>query len=108
VTYEALKEKSIGIIIPDFDYGGEEKRALFFANHYASHFKKVYLFAPAGAQTRLIDSRVQQVQLRQGIRKHHARAPLREGAADSFIQGHKRTTFPYLYAIEKFTEPGST
>lgn len=104
MAFEALKNKSIGIIIPDFDYGGEEKRALFFANHYLSYFKKVYLIAPAGAQSKAILPGVQQVQLK--IRGYKnvwkvVQAVKKEGI--DFIQGHKRTTFPYLYAIEKFT-----
>ncbi|EMR02575.1 glycosyltransferase [Cesiribacter andamanensis] len=104
MALEALKNKSIGIIIPDFDHGGEEKRALFFANKYVSYFKKVYLFAPEGAQTPLLDSRVQQVRTPiRGYRSVLGVLRYVQQQQIDFIQGHKRTTFPYLLMLEKFS-----
>lgn len=104
MAYEALKNKSIGIIIPDFDYGGEEKRALFFANNSVSHFKKVYLIGPSGAQSGSVDSRVQQVHIKiRGYKNLIRVVRYVKGEKIDFIQGHKRTTFPYLYALERFT-----
>lgn len=64
MAFEVLKSKSIGVIIPDFDYGGEEKRALFFVNNFVKYFKEVYLFAPPGAQSRYIDPQVKCVQIK--------------------------------------------
>ncbi|GEO06001.1 hypothetical protein AAE02nite_36650 [Adhaeribacter aerolatus] len=105
MVFESLRTKSIGIIIPDFDYGGEEKRALYFANNYVSFFKKVYLFSPAGAQTNSIDTRVHQVQMKiRGYKNVFKLLNYVKEQQIDFIQGHKRTTFPYLYALEKFTD----
>lgn len=105
MNFDALKDKTIGIIIPDFDYGGEEKRALFFANNYVEYFKEVFLFAPRGAQTPSIDPRVKHIPLPiRGIRSIFTILQFVKKHKIDFIQGHKRNTFPYLYALEKFSE----
>jgi hypothetical protein len=37
-----ISQKSIALIIPDFDFGGEEKRVVFFANNYLNYFKQLF------------------------------------------------------------------
>jgi glycosyltransferase involved in cell wall biosynthesis len=104
MAFEHLKNKSIGIIIPDFDFGGEEKRALFFINNYAEHFKEVFLFAPKGASSEFVSSKVKYVEMT--IRGYtNILKLLRYVKINNihFIQGHKRSTLPYLFVIEKFT-----
>lgn len=97
-----LATKSVALIIPDFDHGGEEKRVVFFANNYLKYFKNVYLFAPAGLSNELLDPGV--IHFKTNIRNPAnilkvVKALKRHNI--SFLQGHKRATLPYLLAAEK-------
>ncbi|AMJ67849.1 glycosyltransferase [Hymenobacter sp. PAMC 26628] len=99
-----LASESIALIIPDFDTGGEEKRVVFLANHYAQIFKQVYLFAPRGLSNALLSDRVRHVVT--AVRSPGSLAGVvvtirREGIR--FLQGHKRATLPYLVMAEKLT-----
>lgn len=98
----SLAAKSVALIIPDFDYGGEEKRVVFFANNYLKHFKSVYLFAPAGLSESLLEPGV--IHFKTNVRSP-ASIPKVLGALKrhniDFLQGHKRATLPYLLAAEK-------
>ncbi len=97
-----LKTKSIAIIIPDFDYGGEEHRAVFFANNYLNYFKRVYLIAPDGQSTIKLLPEV--IHVRKNVRNIKNISSvlkfLKQEKID-FLQGHKRATLPYLFLAEK-------
>jgi glycosyltransferase involved in cell wall biosynthesis len=100
-----LSNESIALIIPDFDFGGEEKRVVFFANNYLNYFKNVYLFAPNGLSTKLLDPRVKHIVI--NVRNYKnlpfvLKTIKREKII--FLQGHKRATMPYLLASEKFLQ----
>lgn len=97
-----LNHKSIALIIPDFDFGGEEKRILFFANSYVDYFKDVYLFAPDGKSASLLDKRVKHIvtETRQYKNIFKVLQILKTNKV-TFLQGHKRATLPYLLAAEK-------
>lgn len=97
-----LHTKSVALIIPDFDFGGEEKRVVFFANNYLKYFKSVYLFAPAGKSEQLLEPGV--IHFKTNIRNPASipkviRALKRHNI--DFLQGHKRATLPYLLFAEK-------
>jgi glycosyltransferase involved in cell wall biosynthesis len=97
----SLKSESIALIIPDFDYGGEEHRVVFFANSYLAHFKKVYVIAPYGLSSEKLLPDV--IQVRINIRKPwHIIKVLRFLKKNRIhcLQGHKRATLPYLYLAE--------
>lgn len=97
-----LKQNSIAIIIPDFDYGGEEKRVVYFANNYIKFFKKVYLFAPKGKSTQLLDSRIKHIVLtKYNFLYIFPVLYCLKVNKIQFLQGHKRTTLPYLWLSEK-------
>lgn len=98
-----LSKKNIAIIIPDFDFGGEEKRAVFFANNYADYFNKVILVSPEGKSMPLLDKRVSHIplQLRNMLNVPKVLSILKNEKID-YLQGHKRITMPYLFAAEKF------
>lgn len=99
-----LQSKRIGILIPDFDHGGEETRVVFFANHYTEYFKEVYVFAPRGAMLDRLKGDVHFVEtaIRSYVHIPGVVKAVRRLGID-FVQGHKRTTFPYLYALERFS-----
>ncbi|WP_026994623.1 glycosyltransferase family 4 protein [Flectobacillus major] len=97
-----LSTQSIALIIPDFDFGGEEKRVLFFANSYVNHFKEVFLFAPNGKSAALLDKRVKHIIVE--TRKYKNIFSILKSLKQNnitFLQGHKRATLPYLVAAEK-------
>lgn len=98
-----LRKKNIAIIIPDFDFGGEEKRAVFFANNYADYFNKVILVSPEGKSLELLDKRVNHIslQLRNMLNIPKMMSILKTEKID-YLQGHKRITMPYLFTAEKF------
>lgn len=97
-----LHTKSVALIIPDFDFGGEEKRVVFFANNYLKYFKSVYLFAPGGKSEALLEPGV--IHFKTNVR-NPANVPkvisaLKRHNID-YLQGHKRATLPYLLFAEK-------
>lgn len=94
---------SIALIIPDFDYGGEEKRVVFFANNYLNYFKEVYVFAPDGKSSILLDARVKHIKLntRNYINIFNILNIIKENKI-TVLQGHKRAVLPYLFTAEKF------
>ncbi|MET3127339.1 glycosyltransferase involved in cell wall biosynthesis [Arcicella rosea] len=97
-----LKQNSIALIIPDFDFGGEEKRVLFFANSYVDYFKDVYLFAPEGKSVSLLDNRVKHIVTETRHYKSIFKVlQILKINKVTFLQGHKRATLPYLVAAEK-------
>ena len=103
-TYSELLNKSIALLIPDFDYGGEEKRVVLFANQYTRYFKQVYLLAPHGDSIILLDSKVNYIKT--NVRNYWSiknAVKLIKREKIDYVQGHKRTTLPYLLAIEKLT-----
>ena len=97
-----LENKSIGIIIPDFDNGGEQKRALFFANSYIDYFKKVYLISSKGKFHNYLhkDIIVVKIELRNYFNLFWFLLFLKNNRIH-FIQGHKRASLPYLKLAEK-------
>lgn len=99
---ELLKTKSIALIIPDFDFGGEEKRVVYFANNYLKFFKNVYLFSPTGKSQHLLDPKVKHTII--NTRNYHNLIKilriLKTEKVD-FFQGHKRATLPFLFLAEK-------
>lgn len=99
----SLKTKSIALIIPDFDYGGEEKRVVYFANNYLNYFKNVILFAPDGLSNDLLDSRVKHIKtdVRKVKNVFNVLRELKKNHVD-FVQGHKRLSQIYLLLSEKF------
>ncbi|GAB2642880.1 hypothetical protein GCM10027035_41130 [Emticicia sediminis] len=97
-----MSTQSIALIIPDFDFGGEEKRILFFANNYVNHFKEVYLFAPSGKSAAYLDKRVKHIIVE--TRKYKNIFSILKYLQQNkitFLQGHKRATLPYLVAAER-------
>ncbi len=97
-----LIDRSIALIIPDFDFGGEEKRVVFFANNYLNFFKDVYVFSPNGKSSLLLDPRVKHIKI--SIRNHFNIFKIllivkKQGIF--FMQGHKRASLPILIATEK-------
>lgn len=103
-----INNLSIAIVIPDLDYGGEEKRVIFFANNYTRYFKKVFLISPLGQSISQLNSEVQHINLNIRNPKNILNfvSIIRRNQID-FVQGHKRMTLPYLYASEKFTQAKS-
>jgi glycosyltransferase involved in cell wall biosynthesis len=98
-----LSNISIGLIIPDFDFGGEEKRVVFFANNYLNSFKEVYVFSPDGKSSSLLDSRVNHVQINtRNYTNIFKILSLLKKKNITFLQGHKRASLPILVAAEKF------
>jgi glycosyltransferase involved in cell wall biosynthesis len=98
-----LSQKSIALIIPDFDLGGEEKRVVFFANNYLEYFKSVYLFAPDGLSKKLLNPKVKHIVTNvRNYKKIFFVLKIINKEKISFLQGHKRATMPYLLASEKF------
>lgn len=94
---------SIGLIIPDFDFGGEEKRVVFFANNYLNYFKEVYVFSPDGKSSSLLDPRVNHIQI--NVRNYaniFRILSLLKKRNITFLQGHKRASLPILVAAERF------
>ncbi|PWK77729.1 glycosyl transferase family 1 [Mucilaginibacter oryzae] len=92
----------IAIIIPDFDAGGEEKRAVFFANNYVRYFEKVILFAPDGTSSALLDNRVEHVKIDvKSIKNLPKILKIIKDNQVTILQGHKRFTMPYLLLAEK-------
>lgn len=103
-----LKEESIAIIIPDFDFGGEEKRVVLFANHYTKYFKNVYVIAPMGKSMNLLNSEVKHIYV--NVRNYlHVFKVLNILRLNNikFFQGHKRATLPYLLMAEKLLNVSS-
>ncbi|MDN3583743.1 glycosyltransferase [Mucilaginibacter flavus] len=100
--YEVLKSKSIALIIPDFDYGGEEKRVVNFANYYLAYFKNVYLFSPDGKSSELLSKDVKHIILntRNPLNIISILKVIKENKI-VFFQGHKRASMPFLLAAEK-------
>lgn len=98
-----LSQISIALIIPDFDFGGEEKRVVFFANNYLNYFKSVYLFSPNGLSKDALDPKVNHViiNVRNYKNLFSVLKTIKTEKID-FLQGHKRATMPYLLASEKF------
>ena len=98
-----LDTKNIALIIPDFDFGGEEKRVVFFANNYTHYFNKVVLLSPSGKSLPYLDPKVKHIEI--NIRKistiRKVLNVLKEEKI-SFFQGHKRATMPFLLLAEKF------
>jgi len=93
---------TIALIIPDFDYGGEEKRVVFFANNYINYFKEVYVFAPNGKSTALLSSRVKHIVVNVRNPKNILTViKIIKEKKINVLQGHKRATLPYLLASEK-------
>ncbi|KAF2509242.1 glycosyltransferase [Flavobacterium zhairuonense] len=103
-----LRNKSIALIIPDFDFGGEEKRTVFFANNYLNYFKAVYLFAPDGLSVQLLDPKVNYIvtNVRNYRNLFSVLKKIKKEKID-FLQGHKRATMPYLLASEKILNTAS-
>lgn len=99
-----LNQSTIGLIIPEFDFGGEEKRVLFFANNYVKYFKKVYIFSPVGKSNSLLDPRVIHIpfESRNLLNIPQFINLVRKEKID-YLQGHKRATLPHLYLAEKFS-----
>jgi glycosyltransferase involved in cell wall biosynthesis len=97
-----LKPKTVALIIPDFDYGGEEKRVVYFANNYTKHFEKVLLFAPAGKSTELLEKKVKHIKVntKKKINIITVLRLLKRYNVDC-LQGHKRAILPYLFLAEK-------
>jgi glycosyltransferase involved in cell wall biosynthesis len=97
-----LSQISIALIIPDFDFGGEEKRVVFFANNYLNYFKSVYLFSPDGMSKDILDPKVKHViiNVRNYKNLFSVLKTIKTEKID-FLQGHKRATMPYLLASEK-------
>lgn len=98
-----LSNESIALIIPDFDFGGEEKRVVFFANNYLNYFKYVYLFAPKGLSNQVLDPRVKHLEV--NVRNYKNLLLVLKTIKKekiNFLQGHKRASMPYLLASEKF------
>ncbi len=92
----------IAIIIPDFDAGGEEKRAVFFANNYVSYFEKVIIFAPDGTSSVLLDSKVEHIKINVKSLKNFPKIlKIIKDEGVTILQGHKRFTLPYLLLAEK-------
>jgi glycosyltransferase involved in cell wall biosynthesis len=100
-----LSQQSIALIIPDFDFGGEEKRVVFFANNYLNSFKEVYVISPNGKSSSLLDSRVHHVIIdtRNYINVFKILRLLKKKNI-TFLQGHKRASLPILVAAEKFLD----
>lgn len=100
----SLATKSVALIIPDFDHGGEEKRVVFFANNYLKYFKNVYLFAPSGLSSGLLEPGV--IHFKTNVRNPanilKVVKALKRHNID-FLQGHKRATLPYLLLAEKLS-----
>jgi len=96
--YPKLNEKKIAIIIPDFDFGGEEKRVVFFLNNYINHFREVYLITPNGSSIANLNSKVKLkiVNVRNVFNIIEILFFLKKEKID-YLQGHKRITLPYLY-----------
>ncbi|MDI9873358.1 glycosyltransferase [Flectobacillus rivi] len=102
MSFKNLSTQAIALIIPDFDFGGEEKRVLFFVNNYVNHFKEVFLFAPNGKSAASLDKRVKHIIVE--TRKYKNIFRIIKSLKDNnitFLQGHKRATLPYLVAAEK-------
>ncbi|HTF28706.1 MAG TPA: glycosyltransferase [Flavitalea sp.] len=100
-----LIDKSIALIIPEFNSGGEEKRVAFFVNNYLNYFKNVFLIAPEGLSHRLVSRDVKQIRIsiRNPFNLLKILQFIKRNNID-FFQGHKRATLPYLFAAEKFTK----
>lgn len=99
-----LKSKKIAIIIPDFDYGGEEHRAVFFANNYTKYFGEVFVIAPEGLSSSKLAENVRHLK----VNVRHPLSILRvlsllKKHQITYLQGHKRATLPYLYLSEKLS-----
>ncbi|MEN2400551.1 glycosyltransferase [Flavobacterium sp. MC2016-06] len=98
-----LSQKSIALIIPDFNFGGEEKRVVFFANNYIDYFQNVYLFAPDGMSTKLLNPKVKHIVINvRNYKNLPSVLKIIKKEKIQFFQGHKRATTPYLLASEKF------
>lgn len=97
-----LKNKKIAIIIPDFDNGGEEHRAVFFANSYLRYFDEVFVIAPDGQSTAKLSDKVKHLKVNVRSPKHIITVlRLLKKHNITYLQGHKRATLPYLYLSEK-------
>lgn len=97
-----LNECSIVLIIPDFDFGGEEKRVVFFANNYLNFFKEVYVISPGGKSNLLLDPRVKHLEVKvRGYRNIIKILIFLRAKKVDFVQGHKRATLPYLLLSER-------
>ena len=95
-------DESIALIIPDFDFGGEEKRVVFFANNYLNYFKDVYVFSPDGKSSKLLDPRVKHIIIstRNYFNIFKIIRIVKEKKI-TFMQGHKRASLPILIVAEK-------
>jgi glycosyltransferase involved in cell wall biosynthesis len=97
-----LSEKKIALIIPDFNFGGEEHRVTYFANNYLLYFKEVYLISPEGFSLRNLDIRVKHynINVRNPFNIFKVLIFLNRNEVN-YLQGHKRATLPYLFLAEK-------
>lgn len=103
-----LKNKSIALIIPDFDFGGEEKRVVYFANNYLEFFKEVYVISPRGLSDKFLHPDVKHLEV--NIRNFFNIKKIIEILKKlniTYLQGHKRISMPYLLAAEKLTKTKS-
>ncbi len=101
-TMNDLKNKKIAIIIPDFDNGGEEHRAVFFANSYLKFFNEVFVIAPDGFSSAKLSDKVKHLVVNVRNPKHIITVlKLLNKYNITYLQGHKRATLPYLYLAEK-------
>lgn len=97
-----LKNKKIAIIIPDFDNGGEEHRAVFFANSYLEYFQEVFVIAPEGLSSVKLSDKVKHLTVNVRNPKHIITVlKLLKKHNITYLQGHKRATLPYLFLAEK-------
>lgn len=97
-----MTEKNIALLIPDFDYGGEETRVVFFANNYLNYFSNVFLISPDGESSKALDSRVNHIKLNiRNIANIPRIFTILKKYKIGILQGHKRITLPYLYLTEK-------
>lgn len=102
---KSLNEKNVALIIPDFNYGGEEKRVIYFANNYIKYFKNVYVFAPDGTSKVFLHPDVLYINMNvRNIINIYKVSSLVKKNEIHFLQGHKRATLPYLLLIEKINK----
>ncbi|MGJ1537740.1 glycosyltransferase [Sphingobacterium multivorum] len=98
-----MKNIRIALIIPDFDYGGEEKRVVYFANSYLSYCANVYVIAPVGKSDSLLDDQVKRFRINvRNVCNYTAIFRFMKDENITVLQGHKRASLPILYFTDRY------